>query len=51
MTKLKKNTGLAIPLCSHTTYIVRMPNVRSLGRLIPLIGVYGFQSGVYQLCC
>jgi hypothetical protein len=44
MTKLKENTGHAIPLCSHTTSIVRMPNVRSLGRLIPLIGVYGFQS-------
>ncbi len=44
MTKLKKNTGHAIPLCSHTISIVGMPNVRSLGRLIALIGVYGFQS-------
>jgi len=31
---LKKNTGHAIPLCSHITSIVRMPNVRSLGRLL-----------------
>jgi len=30
--------------CSHITSIVRMPNGRSLGRLIALIGVYGFQS-------
>jgi hypothetical protein len=48
MTKLKKNTGHATPLCSHTTSIVRMPKVRSLGRLIALIGVYGFQSRVYE---
>jgi hypothetical protein len=31
---LKKNIGHAIPLCSHTTSIVRMPNARSLGRLL-----------------
>jgi len=48
MTKLKKNTGHAIPLCSHITSIIRMPNARSLGRLIDLIGVYGFQSWVYE---
>jgi hypothetical protein len=33
----------------HITSIVRMPNARSLGRLIALIGgVYGFQSSVYE---
>jgi hypothetical protein len=30
--------------CSHIASIVRMPDTRSLGRLIALIGVYGFQS-------
>ncbi len=34
MTKLKKNTGHAISFYSHITSIVRMPNVRSLGRLL-----------------
>ncbi len=44
MTKLKINTGHVIPLCSQITSIVRMPGARSLGGLITLIGVYGFQS-------